>query len=190
MVRAAGHRPCSAPLSGMPLGIVVVVVGVCCRCCRHTVRCHYRTAPAVVVTPCLPAVPLAIVVRRHRRCLAAPHAIVHRRCTVVPLSRRWIRRRRLPPSSLLRHLRRRAVGRRRHGATGRRRRFVFASPGLLPSLLGVAVPCTRPTAPLCHPTASVCVVAPLCTAVVVVRSARALRGGRPFYGAVPGPWAC
>ena len=117
LVRAAGHRPCSAPLSGMPLGIVVVVVvGVRCRrrhrCRRRrTVRCRYRTAPAVVVAPCLPAVPLAIVARcrRHRhasssssslrRRLAAPRAIVHRRCTVVPLSRRWIRRCRLPPSS-------------------------------------------------------------------------------------------
>ena len=87
------------------------------------------------------AVPLAVVGRRRhrrhassssslRRRLAAPRAVVHRRCTVVPLSRRWIRRRRLPLSSLLCRLRRRAVGRRRCGAIGRRRRTVFASPGL------------------------------------------------------------
>ena len=159
MVRAAGHRPCSVPLSGMPLGIIVVVVSVrCCRhrrtvrCCYRTVRCCYRTAPAVVIA-C------------HRRCchasssfslcchLAAPRAIVHRRCTVVPLSCCWIRCRCLPPLSLLRrchlpplsllhHLCRCAVGRCRCGAIGRHHCTVFASPGppLLP--LGIAMPCT------------------------------------------------
>ena len=87
-------------------------------------------------------------------------------------------------------LRRRAVGRCRRGAIGRRRHTVFASPGPPPSPLGVAVPCTRLAVPLCHPAASICVVTPLCAAVVVVRGARALRGWRLFSGAVPGPWAC
>ena len=66
LVRAAGHCPCSAPLSGMPLGIVVVVV--CCHCRHRTVHCHYRTMPAIIVALCLLAVPLAVVAcRRHRR---------------------------------------------------------------------------------------------------------------------------
>ena len=125
-----------------------------------------------------------------RRHLAAPRAVVHRRCTVMPLSRRWIRRRRLPPSSLLHRLRHRAVGHCRRRAIGRRRRTVFALPGPPPSPLGIAVPCTRLAAPLCHPTASVCVIVPLCAAVVVVHGARALRGWHPFSGVVPGPWAC
>ena len=71
MVRAAGHRPCRAPLSGMPLGIVVVVVSV---------RCRYRTAPAVVVAPCLPAVPLAVVARCRRRCHASSSRRALRHC--------------------------------------------------------------------------------------------------------------
>ena len=169
MVRAAGHCPCSAPLSGMPLGIVIV--GVCCRCRRCTMHCCYHTAPAVVVAPCLLAVPLAVIA--HHRCrhhLAAPRAVVHHRCTVMPLSRCWIRHCRLPPSSLLRHLRHRAVGHRRHCHT------VFALPGLPPSPLGVAMPCTHLAAPLCPPAASICIVTPLCAAVVVVHGARALHG--------------
>ena len=52
------------------------------------------------------------------------------------------------------------------------------------------MPCTRLAIPLCHPAASVYVVAVLCTAVVVVRGVRALCGWRPFSGTVPGPWAC
>ena len=134
-----------------------------CRRRRHTVRCCYRTAPAIIVTLCPLAVPLAVIAccRRHR------HALL-----------------------LLRRLRRHAVGRHHHGAIGHRRRTVFASPGLPLSPLGIAVPCTRLAAPLCHPAVSVCVVAPLCAAVVVVRGAHALRSWRPFSGAVPGPWAC
>ena len=101
LVQAAGHCPCRVPLSGMPLGIVVVVVGVHCRCHRRTVRCCYRTMPAVV-SPCLPAVPLAVVARRCRcrhalslsllcRRLAAPRAprhcapSLHCRAVVTPL---------------------------------------------------------------------------------------------------------
>ena len=75
-------------------------------------------------------------------------------------------------------------------AIGHRRRTVFASPGPPPSPLGVAVPCTRLAAPLCHPAASVCVIMPLCAAILVVRGAHALRGWHPFSGMVPGPWAC
>ena len=93
------------------------------------------------------------------------------------------------PSSLRRRLAALSC-RCRTAAIGRRCRTVFASPGPLPLPLGIAVPCTHLTAPLCHPAASVCVVTPLCTAVVVVRSAHALHGWRPFSGAVPGPWAC
>ena len=158
----AAFSPCPSPSSH-----AVVVVTMRCRRRRHassslSLHCH----------------------------LAAPRAVVHHRCTVMPLSRRWIHRCRLPPSSLLCRLCCRAVGRHCRGAIGRRRRTIFASPGLPPSPLGVAVPCTRLAAPLCHPAASVCIVAPLCTAVVVMRGARALRSWRPFSGAVPGPWAC
>ena len=108
----------------------------------------------------------------------------------MPLSRRWIRRRCLPPSSLLRRLHHRIVRHCRRGAIGRRHRTIFASPGLLPSPLGIAVPCTHLAIPLCHPAASICLVAVLCAAVVVMRGACALRSWRPFSGAVPGPWAC
>ena len=130
---------------------VVVVVAMRCCCCRHAL---------LLLSPCV-----VVVVAMRRRCchhalllsslcrrLAVPHAIVHRRCTVMPLSRRWICCRRLPPSLLLCHLRHRAVGRRHRGATGHRRHTVFASLGLPLSLLGIAMPCTRPAAPLCHPT--------------------------------------
>ena len=93
------------------------------------------------------------------------------------------------PSSLCRRLAALSC-RCRTAAIGCRRRTVFASPGPLPLPLGIAVPCTRLAIPLCHPAVSVYVIAVLCTAVVVVRGARALRGWRPFSGTVPGPWAC
>ena len=141
--------------------------------------------------PCPLAVSSGVVARRHRRCripmcrrclrctlsrrLTTPHAVVHRHCTVVPLSRCWIRRHHLPPSSSLRRLHRRAVGCHRCGAIGCRRRTVFALPGPPPSPLCIGVPCTRLVVPFCHPAASVCVVAPLCTAVVVVRGVRCRR---------------
>ena len=164
---------------------------------RHAPR-HRRTLSSSSSSPC---VVIVIAMRRHRhrhassssslhRCLAVPRAVVHRRCTVVPLLRCWICRCRLPPSSLLCHLRRRTVRCRHHGAIGCRRRTVFALLGPPPSPLGIAMPCTRLAAPLCHPTASVCVVAPLCAAIVVVHGARALCGWHLFSGAVPGPWAC
>ena len=129
LVRAAGHRPCSVPLSSMPLGIVVV--GVCC--CR---RCHGSS--------------LSLLCCR----LATPCAIVHHHCTVMPLSRRWIRcrclpplsllcRRHLPPLSLLHHLRCCTVRHCCRGAIGCHRRTIFASPGPPLSPLGIAMPCTR-----------------------------------------------
>ena len=71
LVQAAGHRPCSVPLSGMPLGIV----GVRCCCCCRTVRCCYRTAPAVVVA----------MHHRHRRSVVvSPRPALL--CTVAALS--------------------------------------------------------------------------------------------------------
>ena len=157
----------------------------CARRRRRAVpSCHaprrHRTpsslSPCVVVSP-RPAL-LCTVAALSCHCRAAGSAVVvSLRC-------------RLPPSSLLCRLHRRAVGCCRRGAIGRRRRTVFASPGPPPSPLGVAMPCTHLAAPLCHPAASVCVVPPLCAAVVVVRGACALRGWRPFSGTVPGPWAC
>ena len=191
LVWAAGHCPCSAPLSGMPLGIIVVVIVVRCHCrCRCTLSSSSSHRALLLLHR-------ARRRRRHpslssslRRRLAAPCAVVHRCCTVVLLSRCWIRCRRLPPSSLLRRLRRRAVRCRCRGAIGCRRCTVFALPGPPPSPLGVSVPCTCLAAPLCHPTASVCIVVPLCAAIVIVRSAHALCSWRPFSGTVPGPWAC
>ena len=128
-------------------------------------------------SPCVVIVVVVVVVVSPRPALL---------CTVAALSCRC----RAAGSAAVISLRRHAVGRRRHGAIGHRRRTVFASPGPPPSPLGVAVPCTHLAAPLCHPAASVCVVAPLCAAVVIVRGAHALRGWRPFSGVVPGPWAC
>ena len=154
----------------------------------HRARCRHRTVPSrraprrcrtpLSSSPCVVVVVAPSSSRRAPRCCAP---LLHCRAVVTPLD---------PPSSLLRRLRHRAVGRRRRGAIGHRRRTVFASLGPPPSPLGVAMPCTHLAAPLCHPAASVCVVVLLCAAVVVVRGARALRGWRPFSGAVPGPWAC
>ena len=99
MVRAAGHRPCSAPLSGMPLGIVVVVVVVRCRRRRRTVHCRYRTAPAVVIAPCLLAVPSRRAPRRRRTPSSSSHAVV-----VVAMRRRRRRSVVVAPSSSRRAL--------------------------------------------------------------------------------------
>ena len=68
LVQAAGHHPCSAPLSRMPSGIVIVVIVAVCR--RH--HCHCCAVPAVVVvmplctfvTLCPLAVPLGIIACR------------------------------------------------------------------------------------------------------------------------------
>ena len=88
LVQAAGHRPCSAPLSSMPLGIIIVVVAH-----RHhhhcrTMHCHYRTTPAVIIALCPLAVPLAIVACHHHHCHASslllhPAPLPSSSCAVV-----------------------------------------------------------------------------------------------------------
>ena len=133
LVQAAGHRPCSAPLSGMPLGIVVVVVVDVVAPCAVVIAprppsssrrafplCPSPSSHAVVV--------IAIRRRRHRRSVVVSPCPAPL-CTIAALSCRC----RTAGSAVvvsLRRLRRRAVGRHRRGATGRRCRFVFASPGL------------------------------------------------------------
>ena len=75
----------------------------------------------------------------------------------------------------------------RTAAIGCHCRTVFASPGPLPSPLGIAVPCARLAIPLCHPAVSImsslsCAVRMLC--VVGVHSLAQCLGRGPVNGVV------
>ena len=175
---AIGHRCCCCMLSSSSSHRALSLLH---HACRHRRTVPPRRAPCCRRMPSSssPCIIIIVVTMHHRRCrhhaslsslchhLAVPRAVVHCRCTVVPLSCHWIRHCHLPPSSLLHRLCHHAVRCHCHGAIGHRRRTIFTSPGPLPSLLGIAVPCTCLTAPLCHPAVSICVIVPLCTVVGV-----------------------
>ena len=80
LVRAAGHHPCSVLLSGMPLGIVVVIIGV--RCCH---RCALLLLLLSSSSSSHRALSLSYCTRRH--CRAVPSCCApRRRCTLSLLS--------------------------------------------------------------------------------------------------------